>query len=658
MGQTYMDDGNLARQAELASQLHGDYDTLFFEGTWYSTGTLADQASRFATGLTRLGVRPGDRLLVLMANCPQVSITYTAAWRAGAAVTPLIFLVSEDELRHALDDSGAVGVITTAEFLPKVLGAVTGPTSVSFVVSVGVPPDLDETPVPVPVHDFAAVAAAEPGTIVPRAGTDLAALLYTGGTTGRSKGVPLSHSNLAWCGQATDKTSATADLTTHLIPLPLAHAYGLLVLCIGIFKTEPARTILMRWFDPAGWVALAEEHRVQGTALVPSMIGMLLTQPLEKHDLSELTAVASGGSPLPAQVRAEFESRVPAATIYEGYGCTESATIISSTPADAPRPGSVGKPVTGCEVTIQDEHGQQLPPGSDGEICVRSPGVMTGYWNSPDLDSTVLAGGWLHTGDIGHLDDDGYLYVVDRKKDLILRGGFNVFPRDVEEALLGHPDIIQAGVIGRPDPRLGEEVVAFVALRPGATVTAEDLVSYARQHLSATKYPRDIRIVPGVPLTSVGKLDRKQLREWLKAELSAGFNPAGDLAQAEAGTLAGRGRRGDGELVSVGEESLVPADLQHRAPLVAVGAADRAGREEVAGASGRAVHCHMGEHLRRGPVHGGERRARDQLPVQPYLQGQVQAAGRRLRQVRQRCRILDGVIGPGLGEGVQRHDPW
>jgi long-chain acyl-CoA synthetase len=529
MGQIYMDDGNLARQAELASQLHGDYDTLFFEGNWYSTGTLADQASRFATGLTQLGVRPGDRLLVLMANCPQVSITYNAAWRAGAAVTPLIFLVSEEELRHALDDSGAIGVITTAEFLPKVLGAVTGPTSVSFVVSVGVPPDLDETPVPVPVHEFAAVAAAEPGTIVPRAGTDLAALLYTGGTTGRSKGVPLSHANLAWCGQATDKTSATADLTTHLIPLPLAHAYGLLVLCIGIFKTAPGRTILMRWFDPAGWVALAEEHRVQGTALVPSMIGMLLTQPLEKHDLSELVAVSSGASPLPAQVRAEFESRVPTATIYEGYGCTESATIISSTPADAPRPGSVGKPVTGCEVTIQDEHGHPLPPGSDGEICVRSPGVMTGYWNSPDLDSTVLAGGWLHTGDIGHLDDDGYLYVVDRKKDLILRGGFNVFPRDVEEVLLGHPDVIQAGVIGRPDPRLGEEVAAFVALRPGATVTADDLIAYARQHLSATKYPRDIRIVPAVPLTSVGKLDRKQLREWLKAELSAGFNVIGGI---------------------------------------------------------------------------------------------------------------------------------
>src|SRR5580704_8734287 len=170
MGQTYMDDGNLARQAELASQLHGDYDTLFFEGTWYSTGTLADQASRFATGLTRLGVRPGDRLLVLMANCPQVSITYTAAWRAGAAVTPLIFLVSEDELRNALADSGAVGVVTTTEFLPKVSAALAGAPGVRFVV---VPGGTSQPAAQgVPVLDFAEVASAEPGPLVDRAGTD------------------------------------------------------------------------------------------------------------------------------------------------------------------------------------------------------------------------------------------------------------------------------------------------------------------------------------------------------------------------------------------------------------------------------------------------------------------------------------------------------
>jgi long-chain acyl-CoA synthetase len=502
-------DENLARQAELALERHGDYNSLCYEGAWHTSAALADRASRLASGLAGLGVNPGDRLLVLMANCPEVQITYTAAWRAGAVVTPLIFLVSEDELRHALADSGAVGVVTTAEFLPKVSAAAAGVPGVRFVLCVDAPADAGQN-----VFDFADVASASLGSIVPRSGSDLAALLYTGGTTGRSKGVPLSHANLNWCGQAVDPESATANLTSHLIPLPLAHAYGLLVLCIGLHRKDPSQMYLMRWFNPAGWVALAEEHRIQGSALVPSMIAMLLTEPLESHDLSALTSVSSGAAPLPAEVRRQFQARVPSATIYEGYGCTESATIISSNPADRPRHGSVGLPVPGCDVSIQSDSGEPLSAGQDGEICVRSPGVMSGYWNTPDMPQ-VLAGGWLHTGDIGHLDEDGYLYVVDRKKDLILRGGFNVFPRDIEDVLVTHPAVAQAGVVGRPDDRMGEEIVAFVSLSPGSSATEPELVAYAKEHLSAAKYPRDVRIVPMVPLTSVGKLDRKKLREWV-----------------------------------------------------------------------------------------------------------------------------------------------
>ena len=169
-------------------------------------------------------------------------------------------------------------------------------------------------------------------------------------------------------------------------------------------------------------------------------------------------------------------------------------------------------------MTIRDEAGNVLPPGEDGEICVRSPGVLSGYWHAPEATAAALSGGWLHTGDIGHLDADGYLYVVDRKKDLIIRGGFNVYPRDVEDVLLTHPAVAQAGVVGRPDPRLGEEVVAFAALRPGASVSGEELREHAKARLAATKYPREVRIVPAIPLTSVGKLDRKQLRELLREE--------------------------------------------------------------------------------------------------------------------------------------------
>jgi long-chain acyl-CoA synthetase len=514
-----MGDENLARQAELALDRQGDYDFLFFEGQWHSSGSLADRAARFATGLADLGVRPGDRLLVLMANCPEVLITYSAAWRAGAVVTPLIFLVSEDELRNALVDSGAVGVVTTAEFLPKVSAALKGngdtggAPGVRFVVVPGAAGSPEAAP-GVSVLDFAQVAEAAPGSIADRSGTDLAALLYTGGTTGRSKGVPLTHANLFWCGWAAHQSSVRANVVTSVLPLPLAHAYGLLVFCGSFHRDEGARLILMRWFDPAGWVQLAEQHRAQGSALVPSMIQMLLGQPLEQADLSELTAISSGAAPLPEEVRREFERRVPTATIYEGYGCTESATLISANPYGARRVGSVGRPVAGCEVSIQDDSGQILPSGQDGEICVRSPGVMTGYWHTTDGAANVLAGGWLHTGDIGRLDEDGYLYVVDRKKDLILRGGFNVFPRDVEEVLVAHPAVALAGVVGRPDVRLGEEVVAFVSLRPGAEVTAEELTEHAKRHLGANKYPRQITIVPVIPLTSVGKLDRKKLRQW------------------------------------------------------------------------------------------------------------------------------------------------
>jgi long-chain acyl-CoA synthetase len=522
-----MAEENLARQAELALERQGDHDSLCYEGRWHSAGSLADRAARFATGLTGLGARPGDRLLVLMANCPEVLIAYRAAWRAGLVVTPLIFLVSEEELGHALVDSGAVGVVTTTEFLPKVRAALTGAPEVRFVVVAG--GAVADGP-GVRVLDFAELESSTPGSIV--AGSDLAALLYTGGTTGRSKGVPLTHANLFWCGWAAHQSTVRANVTTSVLSLPLAHAYGLLVFCGGFHRDKGARTILMRWFDPAGWLKLAQEHRAQGSALVPSMIQMLLGQPLEEADLSELTAISSGAAPLADEVRREFEARVPSATIYEGYGCTESATIISANPTGARRAGSVGLPVAGCEVSIQDDGGTLLPADQDGEICVRSPGVMGGYWQAPDSASTVLAGGWLHTGDIGHLDTDGYLYVVDRKKDLILRGGFNVFPRDVEDVLLAHPAVALAGVVGRPDARLGEEVVAFVSLRPGAVASAEELTGHARKHLAANKYPRQITIVAAIPLTSVGKLDRKKLRQWV-ADAASAEQASADEAGAE-----------------------------------------------------------------------------------------------------------------------------
>ncbi|MDQ1706638.1 MAG: long-chain acyl-CoA synthetase, partial [Frankiaceae bacterium] len=328
----------------------------------------------------------------------------------------------------------------------------------------------------------------------------------------------LSHdalSSAAWAADAAGKATGEPPTSSSLLPLPLSHVYGLTISVMGLHATEPGTSVLMRWFDPVGWLELAARHRVEISALVPSMFQMLLAQPMEDYDLTALRRMASGGASLPPEVAEEFTKRVPGVEITEGYGCTESAAIISTSPPGQARPGSVGKPPPLIEVRIEKADGSPAAAGEDGEICARGPNLMTGYWHAPEETASALRGGWLHTGDIGRFDDDGYLYVVDRIKDLIIRGGINVYPRDVEDALLEHPDIVGAGVVGKPDTKMGEEVVAFVQLRPGAAQDVEQLLAYAKSRLSAAKYPRDIRIVDALPLTSVFKLDRKALRTQL-----------------------------------------------------------------------------------------------------------------------------------------------
>jgi len=260
-------------------------------------------------------------------------------------------------------------------------------------------------------------------------------------------------------------------------------------------------------------LGLLQEHGVQITAVVPSMLQLLLAQPLEDYDLSSLRYLACGAAPLAAEVVAELERRLPHVELREGYGLTETSALVSTNPPGRSRVGSVGLPAPGVELRIVDDDEHELAAGEVGEICCRSPFLMQGYWRAPELTDEATRGGWFHTGDLGYVDEDGYLYVVDRKKDLIIRGGFNVFPRDVEDALLEHPAVALAGVVGRPDERHGEEVVAFVSLRNGSEVTGEELVAFAKERIGGYKYPREVRVVPDVPLTPVGKVDRKALRE-------------------------------------------------------------------------------------------------------------------------------------------------
>jgi long-chain acyl-CoA synthetase len=274
----------------------------------------------------------------------------------------------------------------------------------------------------------------------------------------------------------------------------------------------------MRWFEPTQWLRLAEQHRVQAAALVPSMIYLLLQQPLEDHDLSELRLIGSGAAPLAAEARDELIRRLPQILVREGYGLTECAALACSSRASAMKPGTVGQPVPGCELKIVDDQAEEVPVGDTGEICIRSGTVMKGYWNDPEATATALRNGWLHTGDIGIVDEEGFVTIVDRMKDVIIRGGFNVYPRDIEEALLEHPAIATAGVVGRPDSRHGEEVVAFVTLQTGVPADPPELVAWAKQRLGGFKYPREIHVVPALPVTAVGKLDHRALRRKLTAD--------------------------------------------------------------------------------------------------------------------------------------------
>jgi long-chain acyl-CoA synthetase len=271
-------------------------------------------------------------------------------------------------------------------------------------------------------------------------------------------------------------------------------------------------TVLLRWFDPAAFLDLVSEHRLQTSAVVPSMIHLLLGQPLERYDLSSLAYLGCGGAPLAPQAAEEIERRIPSVKVRQGYGLTETAALISTNPAGREKPGSVGLPIPGAIVRILDDEDRELPAGEAGEVCCRSPAVMRGYWRAPDLTADAVRDGWLHTGDIGYIDEEGYLFIVDRKKDLIIRGGFNVYPRDVEDALLEHPAVTGAAVVGRLNERYGEEVVAFVSLSPSGAISADELIAWARQRIGGYRYPREVHIVDAIPLTAVGKLDRKALR--------------------------------------------------------------------------------------------------------------------------------------------------
>jgi long-chain acyl-CoA synthetase len=506
---------HLAVLAEVARErTDDDHPGLHFEGRWYQAGELFARVTRLAGGFAELGVVPGDRVVVVAANTPDVGVTYQALWRCGAVATPVLFLLPPPELRHVLVDSGATAVVTTPEFLANVQQAADG-LDVRIVVA-GVPPDELAGPgegsgAPVAL---ATLLTAEPAPIVDRADTDLAALLYTGGTTGRAKGVMLSHEALWHAGRIGYEATADDHLRRTLVPLPLSHSFGLLVTVTGQHAPEPNTAVLLRWFVPEVALAALAEHRLEQATFVPAMLRLLLSLPLEEHDLSSLQRIVCGSAPLPADLARELERRVPSVTVCEGYGLTETAAAATVNRRHDRKLGTVGRPLPGIELRTVDPTGEPLPPGAAGEVLVRSPSNATGYWRAPEeTAATFLPDGWVRTGDIGALDEDGHLTILDRAKDLIIRNGFNVYPRDVEEALVERADVALAAVVGRPDDEVGEEVVAFLQPTPGETLDLAEIRAWARERLGAKSAPRELRLVDAIPLTPVMKIDRKALRE-------------------------------------------------------------------------------------------------------------------------------------------------
>jgi long-chain acyl-CoA synthetase len=339
---------------------------------------------------------------------------------------------------------------------------------------------------------------------------DTAVTLYTSGTTGRPKGVMLSHRNLtsnALSGLGTDRIERRGQ--NQLTVLPLAHSYGLLV--SNVSYLSGATIVMHPRFDTTAVLAAIERYRINGFAGVPALyVALLYTPDADKFDTSSLENCVCGSAPLPVAVLEAFEQKFNC-RILEGYGLTEASTVLTGHGVDMVRkPGSVGTPVEGVEIRIVDNNDQPVPTGEVGEIIARGANIMQGYYNMPEETQAALRNGWLYTGDMGRLDEDGYLYIVERKKDLIIRGGFNIYPRDVEEVLNRHPAVIESAVIGIPSERMGEEVKAFVVT--STDVDAETLKAFCRESLANYKTPSEIEFVNALPRNLVGKIDKKELR--------------------------------------------------------------------------------------------------------------------------------------------------
>ena len=455
-------------------------------------GTLTNEAfaARVATAaavLAHHGLTPGGVVAVRLANRTDLVVVLFAAWRLGAAVTPVNPALAASEVEYQVGDSGAV-VLVTHDGL-----TLDGVTTLA-------PEDL------VAGDDEQGAEAVEPDL------DDLALLVYTSGTTGRPKGVELTHANLDAMTAAMVEAMALDEHDHSLLILPLFHVNGIVVSVLSPLRAGGQATIAGR-FDPRTFFTTLEQARPTYFSGVPAIYTMLANLPAEvEPDTSSLRFVACGAAPMPAALIGQVEERF-GVVLVEGYGLSEGTCASTSNPLDGVRkPGTVGVALPGQTVAIMDPDGELLPQGERGEIVIQGPTVMRGYLNKPEETAKTLQDGWLHTGDVGILDEDGYLRIVDRVKDMIIRGGENIYPQEIEQAMLAHPAVLEAAVIGRPHAVMGEEPVAFVSVKDGASLDEDELIAFLTERIAKFKLPTQVTVIDEVPKNPVGKIDKPRLR--------------------------------------------------------------------------------------------------------------------------------------------------
>jgi long-chain acyl-CoA synthetase len=512
---------NLSSVLEHSARLTPERVAVTFRSQHITYAELNASADRVAAGLHAMGVRAGDQIALSCPNVPWFPIAYFGILKAGAVVVPLNVMLKPREIAYHLKDSHAK-VYFAFEGTPELpIGEMAKAAAADAGCDKVVVLPCDPASPPAGVVTITSIMRDGAAFNRPRREPDdTAVILYTSGTTGYPKGAELTHMNMVnnamSCHDMFIPGLSGSDQQVTLITLPMFHSTAQTAqMNAGLYGGF--RLVLMPRFDAAAVLEAFVSEKVGLWVGVPTMYwGLLQLARASGKDLKDacasLRVCASGGAPMPLEVLRGFEEAF-GVRVLEGYGLSETAPVVAFNQLQRPsKPGTVGLPIFGVDVRCVDEHDAAVPAGQRGEVVVRGPNVMKGYFNRPDATAEAKRGGWFRTGDIGQLDEDGYLSIVDRKKDLILRGGFNVYPREVEEVLMTHPAVALVAVIGVPDERLGEEVKAFVVRRSGAAVTEDELVAWSREQMAAFKYPRQFVFRDALPMNATGKVLKRELR--------------------------------------------------------------------------------------------------------------------------------------------------